>query len=89
MMIGVLQGHRRRRLTYFLPLCCPSVRRPPSAVSVVVALRAPILTRSDRRRVPRGDATSGRATMWPSTGVGKDVSRVEGTDSTCETAMSS
>ena len=70
-----------------LTFCRFAVR--PSAVSVVVALRAPILTRSDRRRVPRGDATSGRATMWPSTGVGKDVSRVEGTDSTCETAMSS
>lgn len=79
-MIAVLEGHRRRRrLTYFLLFLRPFVR---SAVSVVVALRAPILPRSDRRCRRRRwrrvvgllGATSGRATMWPSAGVVKDVS---------------
>ena len=77
-MIAVLEGHRRRRrLTYFLLFLRPFVR---SAVSVVVALRAPILPRSDRRcrrrrwrRVGLLEATSGSATMWPAAGVVKDV----------------
>ena len=57
-----------RRLTYF------------SGVSVVVALRAPdqIDAVVVRAPPPRGDA-SGRGAMLQSTGVGKDVSRVEET----------